>query len=349
MAGPGLGIDPVHGLAVESLGRVHHSIAQVAVVRNGEHLAARPGHVHVHVLPEFRGVRTVERGERPYLVHAVRAVTEDDGAMEVVAAGRRCPLEAVKSGEDVRPVPPFGGLGGVCPGRAGQLVALENGRAGLHRDDRFDRGLDACLRARPRHLVPALALRALEEFGAAGADLVGDAEILGMVSDRYPVERTVLPVALAVVEDDLAPRRNPEEVVRRQRDPEHSGVEREAGVHVRHAPEDSVREMLIRIRRVGRLGRLGSRTGRGRHIRGAGDPDVAASQSEAQHDGNAGRRPLSLMVLHILHLLSFGTRPAVGRLKIELHEGSVNSLVHALACRLPSQFRHHRSWAIESR
>ena len=174
--------------------------------------------------------------------------------MQVVAARRGGPLEAVQRREDARPVPLLGGFGGLRPRRAGKLVALEDGRAGLHRDDGLDRGLHAFLGALLGHLVPALALRIFQQFRAAVANLVGDAEVLGVIGDGNPVQRPVLLVALAIVENDFATRRNAEQVLRGQRDAEHPGVEREAGMDMRHAPEDAGRKLLIDVGRVrGRL------------------------------------------------------------------------------------------------
>ena len=88
VAGARLGIGPVHGFSVEGLRRIHLAIAQVAVVRDGEHLAAGLLRVRVHVLPEVRWILAVEGGKGNDLVHAVRAVAENDGAMKIVAAGR---------------------------------------------------------------------------------------------------------------------------------------------------------------------------------------------------------------------------------------------------------------------
>ena len=100
------------------------------------------------------------------------------------------------------------------------------------------------------HLVPALALWVGEELGAAGANLIGDAHILGMVGDGDPVQRPVLFEALAVVEDDFPAPGNPEEVVGGRRYPEHSRVEGVAGVDVGNAPEDAVGELLVRVGRI---------------------------------------------------------------------------------------------------
>ena len=250
VAGARLGVGPVHGFSVEGLRRVHHAVAQVAVVRDGEHLAARLLRVRVHVLPEVRRILAVEGGKGNDLVHAVRAVAENDGAMKVVAAGRASPLEAVQRGENARLVPLLGCRGGVRPGRGRELAGVEDRLAGLHGDDRFDGGFDTLLRARLGHLVPALALRVGEELGAAGANLIGDAHVLGMVGDGDPVQRPVLFEALAVVHDDFPARGNPEEVVGGRRYPEHSRVEGVAGVDVGNAPVDAVGELLVRVGRI---------------------------------------------------------------------------------------------------
>ena len=130
----------------------------------------------VHILPEIRRILAVEGRKGQHLVHPIGAVAEDDGAMQVVPARRAGPFEAVKCGEDARLYSMLGRDGGLRPGRAGEFVALEDRHAGLHRDDRFDGGLHALLRARLRHLVPALALRIFEKLGAARANLIGDAQ-----------------------------------------------------------------------------------------------------------------------------------------------------------------------------
>ena len=131
-----------------------------------------------------------------------------------------------------------------------ELAGVEDRLAGLHGDDRFDGGFDTLLRARLGHLVPPLALRVGEEIGAAGANLIGDAHVLGMVGDGDPVQRPVLFEALAVVDDDFPARGNLEEVVGGQRYPEHSRVEGVAGMDVGNAPVDAVGEFLVRVRRI---------------------------------------------------------------------------------------------------
>ncbi len=130
------------------------------------------------------------------------------------------------------------------------LDRVEDRLAGLHGDDGFDGGFDTLLRARLGHLVPPFALWIGEEFGAAGANLIGNAHILGMVGDGDPVQRPVLFEALAVVEDDFSARGNPEEVVGGRRYPKHSRVKGEAGVDVGNAPEDPTGKLLARVGRI---------------------------------------------------------------------------------------------------
>ena len=84
-----LGVGRVHRPPVTGLGREHETIAQIAVVRDGEDLTARQLLVPVHVLPEGLRILAVEGGERNDLLHAVDAVAENDGAMQVVALVRR--------------------------------------------------------------------------------------------------------------------------------------------------------------------------------------------------------------------------------------------------------------------
>ena len=208
--------------------------------------------------------------------------------MQVVGARRGGPLESVQRREDARPVPLLGSFGGLYPGRASELVALEDGYAGLHRHDCLDRGLHAFLGALLGHLVPALALRIFQQFGAAAANLVGDAEVLGVIGDGNPVQRPVLLVALAVVENDLATRRNAEQVVRGQRDAEHPGVERETGMNMRHTPKHAGRKLLVDVGRVrGRLRLYGLRCIRGR--RRVLRRGTVTEACKRQHECGAGK------------------------------------------------------------
>ena len=236
------------------------------------------------------------------LVHAVRIVAENDGAMKVGAAGRGRPLEAVQRGENARLVPLLGRLGGVRPGPRREFAGVEDRLAALHGDDRFDGGLDTLLRTLLGHLVPPLALWDGEEFRAAGANLIGDTHVLGMVGDRDPVQRPVLFETLAIVHDDFPARGNPEEVVGSQRYPEHSRVEREAGVDVGNAPVDAGWEISARVGRI--IGLLGFDFA----CSLAGGASCAARSERSRRSPARGRRPTDPRELRFaaLSFLSWG-------------------------------------------
>jgi hypothetical protein len=110
-------------------------------------------------------------------------------------------------------------------------------------------GLDALLRARLGHLVPALTLRIRQQRGAAGANLVRDPHVLRMVGDRDPIQRPVLLESNTVVHHDFPAGGHPEQILGGQRHPEHPGVEGVPGVDVRHAPVHLVRKRLPDVRR----------------------------------------------------------------------------------------------------
>ena len=67
-----LGVGFVHRLSVEGFRRVHLAVAHVAVVRNGEHLAAGFLCVRIHVIPKLRRILALERWKRDDLVHLSR-------------------------------------------------------------------------------------------------------------------------------------------------------------------------------------------------------------------------------------------------------------------------------------
>ena len=129
-----LGVLPVDRLAGEGLDdREHAAVAEVAVVRDGEHVAAGLLLVGRHPFPEVAGIVAAERRQRGVgldLAGLVAVVAEDDVAVEVVAAGVRGPLVADERREAARLVGFFGGLdrlvpgaaiGGACPGSGSAL------------------------------------------------------------------------------------------------------------------------------------------------------------------------------------------------------------------------------------
>ena len=94
------------------------AVAQVAVVRDGEHAAAGFLFVGVHPFPQVDGIGAAQRrdaGERLDLAGAVAVVAEDDVAMQVVALVERGPLVADEGGEAARLVVVLGGGDGLLP------------------------------------------------------------------------------------------------------------------------------------------------------------------------------------------------------------------------------------------
>ena len=92
-----------NGLPVKaSMSGNMHAVAEVAVVRDGQHLAAGLLLVGGHPLPQVARVVAAERlqrGEGLDLAGLRAVVAEDDVAVEVVAAGVRGPLVADERGE----------------------------------------------------------------------------------------------------------------------------------------------------------------------------------------------------------------------------------------------------------
>ena len=111
----------VDRLAVEVLDqRKHHAVAEVAVVRDRQHLAAGLGFVGFHPLPQLARVGAAGRAvgdEGLDLAGLVAVVTEDHIAMQVVALHQRSPLVADEGGELAGLVGFFRGLDDALPGR----------------------------------------------------------------------------------------------------------------------------------------------------------------------------------------------------------------------------------------
>lgn len=123
---PRLGVLPVDRLAESLDGREHEPVAQVAVVRDGQHVAARLLLGRGHPLPEILGIVAAERflsGVRLDQARLRAVLAEDDVAVQVVAARVRGPLEADEGREPPRIVELLGRLDGLQPGRAVGLGA----------------------------------------------------------------------------------------------------------------------------------------------------------------------------------------------------------------------------------
>ena len=86
-----LGILAIDRFAERLDDREHLAVAQVAVVRDGQHAAAGLLFVGVHPFPQLDGIVAAQRrraGDRLDLAGFVAVVAEDDVAMEVVALAR---------------------------------------------------------------------------------------------------------------------------------------------------------------------------------------------------------------------------------------------------------------------
>ena len=275
------GVGRVHRPPVTGLGREHETIAQIAVVRDGEDLAAGQLLVSVHVLPEGLRILAVEGGKRNDLLHAVDAVAENDGAMEVVALGRRCPFKAVQRGENAGIVEFLDRLGGLRPGPRRELRIVDFRLVEENGIDGFPRGLEGHLRALLIHVVPFLACRVGEQRRVAATKLIGQTQVFGMVGDREPVQRPVQSDFQAAVDgDDFAPG-VAEHVGGQQRHSGQSCVGGEAGMDVGRAPENPVREVLVDKRGIV-LGRFLCRPG--------DLPDVRFDRRAAPHRGQQHRQ-----------------------------------------------------------
>ena len=118
----GLGIFAVDRLAGEGLDdREHPAVGKIAVVGDGEHVAAGLVLVGRHPLPQVARIVAAERAHRDEGLDAaglVAVVAEDDVAVQIVAAGVRGPLVADEGGEAARIVRLFRRLDRFLPGAA---------------------------------------------------------------------------------------------------------------------------------------------------------------------------------------------------------------------------------------
>ena len=294
----GAGLRPVTGdrVALEGGGREHQPVREVAVVRDGEQLAAGALLVGLHPLPQVLGVLGHEGGERRQLVGERLAVTVDDVAVQVVAAAVvGGPLVGDEGREAARIVV-------ALHDRRHLVPHVERDRRILHRRrqlalalqrDAFKHGRVGLLRIGVHLLVPALEHRVGHQLGVAGDDLAHDAHGIGVVRDREPVERTGEPHGDPGARDDLLAAREPQRLLRTDARAGADGVRRPRGVQVLVAPVDARR---IAARRVGREAGFAGRCGLGRGdilaLLGAGRlrrrRAAAALQQEQRDHGSDG-------------------------------------------------------------
>jgi len=96
----------------------HFAVAQVAVVRDGEHETAGFLFVGIHPFPEIDGVDAAQRrgaGHGFDQARLVAVVAEDDVAMQVVALAQRGPLVTDQRGEAPGLIVLLGGGDGLVP------------------------------------------------------------------------------------------------------------------------------------------------------------------------------------------------------------------------------------------
>ena len=191
-----LGIFAVELLAEGLDDGEHHAVAQIAVMRDGQHAAAGLLFVGVHPFPQLdRIVAAVRRidGERLDLARLVAIVAEDDIAMQVVAAGVRGPLVADEGGEAAGLVEMLRGGNRLLPraaigARSREIHEVLRERSVREGDDDLDRGVRAL--AGLDHVVPFAAGRVGEDFGLAREQIRKEAHIVGVIGDHEEVERT---------------------------------------------------------------------------------------------------------------------------------------------------------------
>ena len=190
-AGASVGVGAVDLVAGERLDdREHAAVAEIAVVRQGEHFAAGFFFGGSHPFPQVARIVAAERRidrERLDQARALAVLTKDDVAMQVVAAGVRRPLEADEGRKSARLVGVVRGFDGFAPGAAigggaGQRHDFfREGALGKRHDD-----FDGCVRslARLDHVVPPAARRVGEHFRLAREQVRKKSHVVGMIGRR---------------------------------------------------------------------------------------------------------------------------------------------------------------------
>ncbi len=77
----------------------HYTIADVAVMRDGQCLTTGSGFVCRKEIPQVLRMDAIEGRKRQYLLHPIWAVTENNDAVKIVAVRGRAPLIAIEGGE----------------------------------------------------------------------------------------------------------------------------------------------------------------------------------------------------------------------------------------------------------
>ena len=193
--GARLGVLAVERLAVERLDqREHDSVAEIPVVRDRQHLAARLLLVGFHPFPQIARIGAARRvvDEGLDLPRLVAVVAEQDVAVHVRAVDQRGPLVADESRELARIVGFLRGLDDAKPGRGvarrpgvvhdllGEFPLREGG------DDVHRRG---AFLTRVHHVVPLLSRRIGQELGLACLQIRDQSHLIGVVRHDQKIER----------------------------------------------------------------------------------------------------------------------------------------------------------------
>ena len=112
----------IDGFAGEGLDdREHDAVGEVAVMGDGQHLAAGLVLVCLHPVPQVARVVAalrLQRGVRLHHAGPLTVIAVNQNPVEIVAASVRCPLPADKGGELAGLVVLLGRIDGLVPGRA---------------------------------------------------------------------------------------------------------------------------------------------------------------------------------------------------------------------------------------
>jgi hypothetical protein len=266
------GVLTVDRLAEGFHDREHLPVAQIAVVRDRQDLAAGLLLVGVHPFPQVGRVVAAERwvdGKRIDLPRLVAVVAEDDVPMKVVAARVRRPLVADESGEATGLVVLLSGIDRFLP-RA--LVSRRPGKehqvlgklAARERDDDLHRGIVAF--APLDHVVPLLPGGVLQQRWCAGKERGEETHVVGMIGDDQEIQRTRQFDHLTARGLELLTAPETVGVFGPESTAEGARIHREGGVQVRIAEVRARGEIALGIRRIAGTDVLRARRGP-RHAR----------------------------------------------------------------------------------
>ena len=256
---PHRGVFAIDGLAGERLDqREHAPVAQVAVVRDGEHVAAGLVLVRLHPPPEVAGVvAALGRidGERLDLAGPPAIVPEEHVAVQIVAARVRRPLVPDEGREATRLVRVVGRRDGVLPGRAegghsGRVHQRRRELALREGDDDLDGRIGAL--ARLHHVVPATAGRIGQHRRLPREQIGKEPHVVGVVRHHQEVERARQSDPLPARGGDLLSLGESVRVGRAEAAAERAGVHRHPRVQMRVAEKGPGRKRTAGIGRIAR-------------------------------------------------------------------------------------------------